>query len=124
MSDVRHAPGRRRRCRRCWRRAVCVPDSKPHDVPEDDRADLSGPSIGTDASGAERIYLVEPGEDQLLRSVPRKASSAPGADGDADARARTTPSSTRSTRRRSRPRCGCCRRGSSRRSCTSTSPTS
>jgi len=51
------------------------PDSKPHDVPEDNRADLSGPSIGTDASGAERIYLVEPGEDQLLRSVPRKASS-------------------------------------------------
>jgi hypothetical protein len=52
------------------------PDSKPHEVPEDNRADLSGPSIGTDASGAERIYLVEPGEDQLLRSVPRKASSA------------------------------------------------
>jgi hypothetical protein len=51
-------------------------DSKPHDVPEANRADLSGPSIGTDASGAERIYLVEPGEDQLLRSVPREASSA------------------------------------------------
>jgi hypothetical protein len=52
------------------------PDSAPHDVPEDERADLSVPSVGTDASGAERIYLVEPGEDQLLRSVPRKASSA------------------------------------------------
>ena len=52
------------------------PDSSPHDVPEDNRVDLSGPSIGTDASGAERIYLVEPGEDQLLRSVPRQASSA------------------------------------------------
>jgi len=51
-------------------------DSKPHDVPEENRADLSVPSIGTDASGAERIYLVEPGGDQLLRSVPRKASSA------------------------------------------------
>jgi spore germination protein GerM len=52
------------------------PDAQPHDVPEDNRVDLSGPSIGTDASGAERIYLVEPGEDQLLRSVPRQASSA------------------------------------------------
>ena len=38
------------------------PDSKPHDVPEDNQVDLSGPSVGTDASGAERIYLVEPGE--------------------------------------------------------------
>jgi Sporulation and spore germination len=52
------------------------PDSKPHDVPEDNHVDLSGPSVGTDASGAERIYLVEPGEDQLLRSVQRQASSA------------------------------------------------
>jgi spore germination protein GerM len=52
------------------------PDSKPHDVPEDNQVDLSGPSVGTDASGAERIYLVEPGEDQLLRSVQREASSA------------------------------------------------
>jgi hypothetical protein len=50
-------------------------DSAPHDVPEDFRANLSGVSSGTDASGAERIYLVEPGEDQLLRSVPREASS-------------------------------------------------
>jgi spore germination protein GerM len=52
------------------------PDSKPHDVPEDNQVDLSGPSVGTDASGAERIYLVEPGEDHLLRSVQRQASSA------------------------------------------------
>jgi spore germination protein GerM len=52
------------------------PDSKPHDVPEDNHVDLSGPSVGTDASGANRIYLVEPGEDQLLRSVQRQASSA------------------------------------------------
>jgi spore germination protein GerM len=52
------------------------PDSKPHDVPEDNQVDLSGPSVGTDASGAERIYLVEPGEDRLLRSVQRQASSA------------------------------------------------
>jgi hypothetical protein len=52
------------------------PDSKPHDVPEDNHVDLSGPSVGTDTSGAERIYLLEPGEDQLLRSVSREASSA------------------------------------------------
>ena len=51
-------------------------DSKPHDVPEDNQVDLSGPSVGTNASGAERIYLVEPGEDQLLRSVQREATSA------------------------------------------------
>ncbi len=50
-------------------------DSSPHDVPEAFRANLSGVSSGTDASGAERIYLVEPGEDRLLRSVPREASS-------------------------------------------------
>jgi spore germination protein GerM len=53
------------------------PDSNPHDVPDDAQVDLSGPSVDTDASGAERIYLVEPGEDQLLRSVQRQASSAP-----------------------------------------------
>jgi len=52
------------------------PDSTPHDVPEEDQADLSGRSPGTDASGAERIYLVEPGDDQLLRSVSRQATSA------------------------------------------------
>jgi spore germination protein GerM len=51
-------------------------DSKPHDLPEDNQVDLSGPSVGTAASGAERIYLVEPGEDQLLRSVQREATSA------------------------------------------------
>ena len=52
------------------------PDERPHDVPEDNQADFSGPSVGTDASGGERIYLVEPGEDQLLRSVQREASTA------------------------------------------------
>jgi len=51
-------------------------DSKPHDLPDDNQVDLSGPSVGTNASGAERIYLVEPGEDQLLRSVKREATSA------------------------------------------------
>ena len=53
------------------------PDSKPDDIPEDNQVDLSGPSVGSDASGAERIFLVEPGEDRLLRSVQRQASSAP-----------------------------------------------
>jgi spore germination protein GerM len=52
------------------------PDDTPHNVPDDNRADFSGPSVGTDTSGASRIYLVEPGEDQLLRSVQRQASSA------------------------------------------------
>jgi hypothetical protein len=52
------------------------PDSRPHDVPDDGQVDLSGPSVGTDASGGERIYLVEPGEDRLLRSVQREATSA------------------------------------------------
>ena len=52
------------------------PDSTPHNVPEDDQAAFSGRSIGTDTSGADRIYLVEPGEDQLLRSVQRQAASA------------------------------------------------
>lgn len=53
------------------------PDAKPHDVPEENQVDLSGPSVNTDTTGGERIYLVEPGEDQLLRSVQRDASSAP-----------------------------------------------
>ena len=52
------------------------PDSKPHDVPEANQVNLSGPSVGNNASGAERIYLVEPGGDQLLRSVKRDATSA------------------------------------------------
>lgn len=51
-------------------------DRTPHDVPEANRARLTGVSSGSDASGAERIYLVEPGEDKLLRSVPRNAASA------------------------------------------------
>lgn len=50
------------------------PEASPHDVPED-RRPVRGPSSGSDAAGAERIYLVEPGEDRLLRSVPRDAST-------------------------------------------------
>ena len=35
---------------------------------------IAGSSAGPDASGANRIYLVGPGEDRLLRSVPRDAA--------------------------------------------------
>jgi hypothetical protein len=49
-------------------------DSVPHDVPEANQADFRLAS-GTDASGANRIYLVGPGEDRLLRSVSRDAES-------------------------------------------------
>jgi Sporulation and spore germination len=51
------------------------PDSAPREVGQDDRARLSGVSVGGDASGAERIYLVGPGDERLLRSVPRDPSS-------------------------------------------------
>jgi hypothetical protein len=50
------------------------PDAAPTDLPESERL-LLGASVGGDASGAERIYLVAPGEDRLLRSVPRDAVS-------------------------------------------------
>jgi len=50
-------------------------DSTPRDLPEDERRlAISGSSAGTDASGADRIYLVAPGEERLLRSVPRDAA--------------------------------------------------
>ncbi len=50
-------------------------DSVPREVPEDERAlAIGGSSAGTDASGADRIYLVAPGEERLLRSVPRDAA--------------------------------------------------
>lgn len=49
-------------------------DSAPRDLPEEERTiAISGPSSGAVASGADRIYLVGPGEDRLLRSVPREA---------------------------------------------------
>jgi hypothetical protein len=51
------------------------PDAAPREVPQADRARLSGVSLGGDASGAERIYLVGPGDNRLLRSVPRDPSS-------------------------------------------------
>lgn len=50
-------------------------DSAPRDLPEDERSlQISGSSTGTDAAGANRIYLVAPGEERLLRSVPRAAT--------------------------------------------------
>ena len=51
------------------------PDSSPRKVPEENIAQLSGTSSGGVASGAERIYLVGPGEDRLLRAVARDAAS-------------------------------------------------
>ena len=48
-------------------------DSAPRDLPEDERSLISDSSSGSDASGADRIYLVAPGEERLLRSVPRDA---------------------------------------------------
>jgi hypothetical protein len=52
------------------------PDAEPRDLPEEQRrVELSGGSTGTDAAGADRIYLVAPGENRLLRSVPRDAQT-------------------------------------------------
>lgn len=51
------------------------PDSGPREVPEDNQAQLTGASSGGVASGADRIYLVGPGDDRLLRSVSRDAAS-------------------------------------------------
>ena len=52
------------------------PDAAPRDLPEEERtiAVDVGPS-GSDASGASRIFLVAPGEERLLRSVPRQAAT-------------------------------------------------
>ena len=51
------------------------PDSAPRDVPIDNQARQSGVAVGGDAAGAARIYLVGPGDERLLRSVPRDPSS-------------------------------------------------
>ena len=51
-------------------------DSAPRNVPDGERAlDNSSTSRGTDASGADRIYLAAPGDDRRLRSVTRDAAS-------------------------------------------------
>lgn len=49
-------------------------DEVPRDVPEDERA-LPVVIEGSEAAGGERIYLVGPREDRLLRSVPRDAAT-------------------------------------------------
>lgn len=52
------------------------PDAAPRDLPEGERtiAVEVGPA-GSDASGANRIYLVGPGDERLLRSVSRQAAT-------------------------------------------------
>ena len=52
------------------------PDAAPRDLPIGER-DLATASAvtGSDATGADRIYLVAPGDDRLLRSVPRQATT-------------------------------------------------
>lgn len=51
-------------------------DVAPRDVPADQRnLTLTDVASGSDASGASRVYLVGPGDDRLLRAVPRDASS-------------------------------------------------
>lgn len=52
------------------------PDAAPRDLPANERlvTDDATPG-GSDAAGGNRIYLVDPGEDRLLRSVPREAAT-------------------------------------------------
>ncbi len=51
-------------------------DTSYRDVPNDEWIlPNSGGNSGSDASGADRIYLIGPGEDRLLRSVARNADS-------------------------------------------------
>jgi hypothetical protein len=51
------------------------PDSSPRDVPVDERPISIVDEAGSTASGADRVYLIAPGEDRLLRSVPRDATT-------------------------------------------------
>lgn len=51
------------------------PDSSPRDVPVDERSIVLTDEVGSTASGADRVYLIAPGEDRLLRSVPRSATT-------------------------------------------------
>ncbi len=47
-------------------------DAAPRDVPEAER-ELAVVIEGSEAAGGERIYLIGPADDRLLRSVPRDA---------------------------------------------------
>ena len=49
------------------------PDAAPRDIPVDDLVEEQGVSSGTSASGADRIFLVAPGDEDKLSSVPRSA---------------------------------------------------
>lgn len=52
------------------------PDAAPRDLPEDERNLVSSQTAtGGQAEGPDRIYLGAPGEERLLRSVPRDAIS-------------------------------------------------
>lgn len=53
------------------------PDSAPRDLPDAEQGlETSNESSGDIAAGADRIYLIGPGDDRLLRSVQREADSA------------------------------------------------
>lgn len=51
------------------------PDAAPRDIPVEDLVAEQGVSSGTSASGADRIFLVAPGDDDKLSSVLRNATS-------------------------------------------------
>lgn len=52
------------------------PDAAPRDLPPDEQNLVSSPSgSGNEAAGPDRIYLAAPGEERLLRSVPRDTVS-------------------------------------------------
>ena len=52
------------------------PDASPRDLPETEQAvEVADETANIDASGADRVYLIGPGEERLLRSVQRDAVS-------------------------------------------------
>jgi hypothetical protein len=52
------------------------PDAAPRDLPADEQILVpSQTATGGEAEGPDRIYLGAPGEDRLLRSVPRDTAS-------------------------------------------------
>lgn len=51
------------------------PDSSPRDLPDDEQLLRVSGAGGAEAAGGDYIYLVGPGEDRLLRAVPREATT-------------------------------------------------
>ena len=52
------------------------PEASPRDLPEDEQElNVSDPAADTSATGRSRVYFIGPGEERLLRSVPREAGS-------------------------------------------------